>query len=113
MFKKLIDKIKLFLLKRKLKRQYKIGSLVYQPETLMYYIVEAYVDDLVMLIDEYRMAVPVQLNKLKDNYTVAKHVFGTDHRIEYKVKDVDTINYTVEIEDRGYVTLQDLNEGEI
>jgi hypothetical protein len=111
MFKKLIDKIKLFFFKRKLKKEFRIGDLVYQPETLMYYIVEAYVDNLIMLVDEYRIVVPVELQKVKPNYVSVKSVKCPENLIEYSVNHIDTINYTIELDGRGFVTLQDLNEG--
>lgn|SRR5574343_1820565 len=111
MFKKLIDKIKLFFLKRKIKKQYRVGTLIYQPETLMYYIAEAYVENLLMLVDEYKMVVPVELNKVAGNYIPVASVKCPENLIEYSVNHIDTIHYTIELDGRGFVTLQDLNEG--
>lgn len=111
MFRKLINAIKNFFLKRKLQKQYRVGTLVYQPETLMYFIVEAYASGLVMLTDEYRMITAIDYIKLRDNFIPVKSVVCPENSIEYRINNVDTVNYTIELDGHGYYTLQDLNEG--
>lgn len=110
MFSKLINFIKNYFLLRKLKKQYRAGTLVFQPETLMYYIVETYTADRMLVIDEHTMAVGVPLEQVQDKFIPVQSVKCGQGIDEYRVENVDAVHYTVLVDGR-YLTLEDLNEG--
>lgn len=111
MFTKLINMIKLLFLARKIKKQYRMGTLVFQPETLMYFIVSGYDKQYCYLQDEYKMLTPVRYVDLTKYYMTAQDVTCPELITKFKILQIDEKSGTILLEGRGFVTLQDLNEG--